>query len=145
MNINVVLISAVLLSGCAGVLPTMPVEPTKQELLSYDYGEYPSDYKGTIESYIKPMLKDPESAQFTNYSSPKKDWLSDNQLSGRTYIGWLICVDVNAKNSYGGYVGRKTHFLIIKGNEVLYSQRDQYTKMVANGMMPPNEYPIKCN
>ena len=143
---KIICLICVLVSGCA-VSPVMmfPIEPTKEEISKADYGEKPTLYKKVIEDYVKSGLIDPESAQLTNYSAPKKDWLGDNEIGGKTYIGWLVCVDVNAKNKYGGYVGRKMYSFIFKGNEITYAQSDVRTKMVANGWKPPITYPIECN
>lgn len=132
-------------TGCASMLPTFPMEPTQQYINKFDYGGYPDDFKETIESYFKDILKDPESARFTNYSKPKKDWLSDNEISGETYMGWLVCVEVNSKNSFGGYVGKEAYALLLRGRGVVYSQRERSTKIVGNGMKPPHKYPIECD
>lgn len=49
------------------------------------------------EAAIRDRLKDPESARFT---PPDMGLLKDGQL--------FMTIKVNAKNSYGGYVGAKT-------------------------------------
>lgn len=54
--------------------------------------------KSTIEAgkkAVKQTLKDPESAQFTNLRI------------GKYGDGILVCGNVNAKNSFGGYVGTR--------------------------------------
>lgn len=65
VKISVVLVCAVILSGC----------------------------EGGLEKSIRSQLKDPESAQF-------KEKI--------TYMDWA-CISVNAKNSYGGYIGFKQY------------------------------------
>ncbi len=141
-----ILLIAGILCGCA-VSPSMthPVEPNKDDLSKFKYGETPIEYKKIVEDYVKAGLIDPESAQFTRFSNPKKDWLSDNEIGGNVYIGWLVCVEVNAKNKFGGYAGRKTYTLILKDNKVLFSQNDYGVKIVGNGWGAPNKYPIECD
>lgn len=133
------------LTGC--VVPSamnFPIKPTNIELETASYGERPNQHKKIIENYIKSTLIDPDSAKFTNYSTPKKDWLSDNNIGGKTYLGWLVCVDVNAKNRYGGYVGRKFYTFIFRGSKIVYSQNEATNKTVADGWKKPNDYRINC-
>ena len=105
------------LSGCVTIYPSYA--PTEEELANADYGEKPTQYKEQIETYVKAILIDPESAQFTDYSTPNKGWSSKSPGSFK-YFGWLVCVDVNAKNSFGGYVGRNTYYFIFQGNNITY-------------------------
>ena len=113
------------LSGCATI--NSSYAPTEEELANADYGEKPTQYKEQIETYVKAILIDPESVQFTDYSTPKKDWLSKfSGLGSIKYYGWLVCVDVNAKNRYGGYAGRKTYYFIFQGNNITHAKTDGY-------------------
>ncbi len=76
------------LAGCANAgaqmqLRAAPVEPvslTPQQLQ-------------TVDSTIRGIMKDPDSAKFKNIVSSRRD--------GTVYV----CGSVNAKNSFGGYVG----------------------------------------
>lgn len=52
-----------------------------------------------VESIVKSVLKDPESAQFQNIDG--------------------VCGEVNAKNSYGGYTGFKKFVISKKDERVL--------------------------
>lgn len=51
------------------------------------------------ESLVKQTLKDPDSAKFNSYYRPFGDG-----------VGY-ICGTVNAKNSYGGYVGNRNYYV----------------------------------
>ena len=143
MNKNAILIflGLLFLSGCATTNSTYA--PTDEEIAKANYGEKPTQYKQKIEAYVKSSLFDPESAQFTNYSAPKKDWLSKFEgFGGVKYFGWLVCVDVNAKNHYGGYVGRERNFFIFQGNEITYAQTNgDIHKNISYGAW---KYPIQC-
>lgn len=46
---------------------------------------------------VRAMLKDPESAQFRNIYS--------RGMGGKPIPNATVCGEVNAKNSYGGYIG----------------------------------------
>lgn len=100
----------VLLAGCASL-------PTAQEAASADYGPMPTNYEQIVKTYYGTTLKDPDSAQYRNISSPRQYWLGD-RFTGAKY-GYLVCVTLNAKNSYGAYVGYKTDGLLIQYDSVV--------------------------
>ena len=60
------------------------------------------DFINLGESVVKDTLKDPESAQFESFykASGEKDG--------------YVCGYVNAKNSYGGYTGKKPYYVYIE-------------------------------
>ena len=64
------------------------------------------------------LLKDPESARFKNL---------------RTYNESIVCGEVNAKNSYGGYVGFK-RFFVIGGSIATLEGESESFDLLANGM-----------
>ena len=122
--------------------------PTQEKITDADYGAKPTQYKQLIERHMTRILKDPESAQFRNYSIPKKDWLS-TIVPKNFYFGWLVCVDINAKNSYGGYTGVKPYYFIFKGNEIVYAQDSPDTTSpipITSKDVPfiQGNYPIQC-
>ncbi|MBB4865473.1 hypothetical protein HNP46_004367 [Pseudomonas nitritireducens] len=93
MRIAVVLIFAAILSGCAQqISPAKPkVTPTPR------FAFQPTDQQiESAKAVITSMLKDPESARFSG--------IIGVQVEGRPSAS-AICGNVNAKNSYGGYVG----------------------------------------
>ena len=107
----------VLLTGCVAL-------PTQQDVAKADYGSYPANYEDIVKTFYGNMLKDPDSAQYKNITVPKTFWLGD-RISGSKF-GYLVCATLNAKNSYGAYVGYKTDGLLIRDGAVI-----QY---VADGM-----------
>lgn len=104
---------ALLLQGCAPV-------PTQQEINSADYG-YPisqddavSQVKGAFGIY----LKDPESARYS-FGSVYKGYFVGSAFEGRKLqAGYLLDVTVNAKNSYGGYVGPKPYKFLFRNGKI---------------------------
>lgn len=102
-NILVIFI-ALFISGCVA-------RPTMIEEQNADYGEKPSKefYEGKIKSYQEGRLKDPMSAIYS-FTEPRKGWCI---FDGKVNFGWIVDYTLNAKNSYGGYVGAKPEFTII--------------------------------
>ncbi|MCD9959420.1 hypothetical protein LVT17_27945, partial [Klebsiella pneumoniae] len=63
-------------------------------------------------------LKDPYSARY-DFNEPFKGWCKSGFT---TYYGWLVPFTLNAKNSYGGYVGNKSYlYLVNKNNAIDYT------------------------
>lgn len=100
------------LVACASVRP-----PTSEELASANYGPYPENYKQIIETKIKQILVDEDSARFRFNSVPVKVW--HDFTSGRAYA-WGVCFEVNGKNRMGGYVGYRPYYMIIQNGRSLY-------------------------
>ncbi|MGP9420775.1 hypothetical protein ACT3RT_17475 [Ewingella sp. AOP9-I1-14] len=98
------------LAGCVS-------NPNPVEVSNADYGVKPSKelYELKIKSYQEERLKDPDSAKY-HFGEPHKGWCKFN---GMVNYGWIIDYSLNAKNSYGGYVGAKPQFAFIK-NETAY-------------------------
>ena len=99
---------AVLVGGCAS-------RPTQQEMSAADYGSYPTDYEQIIRSYMQRTLKDPESARYEFLNQPQTAWTS---MGGKKY-GYAVCAYINAKNSFGGYVGNRLSYFLIKNSQVI--------------------------
>ena len=76
----------IVLAACAGVDHVGPEVPL------------PPAAKASVRKAMANQMKDPESAEF-------RDW-----HAFQSQKGLLVCGEVNAKNSYGGYVGF-THFV----------------------------------
>lgn len=105
---------AAFVSGCA-VTPM----PTPLQIALKDCGPAPVDYKEQIEALIGFRLKDPESARY-KYSIPEKGCVRSAPLQGsKLYFGWLVNVEVNAKNSYGGYTGYELYQTLFQDGEIV--------------------------
>lgn len=111
-------IALCLLGGCASL-------PSPQEAANADYGQYPSDYEQIAHNYYEMIAKDPSSLQYRSITVPRQFWLG-NRFTGAQY-GYLVCVTVNAKNGFGGYVGFETDALLIRNGTVIqYLQRGDW-------------------
>lgn len=82
-----------------------------------DYGPTPTNAQAVIQSYFAQILKDPESVRYTGWTEPTKGYVRGPMYKGYplTY-GWLVGVNVNAKNSYGGYTGFKKYTFLMRGD-----------------------------
>ena len=100
-----------LLAGCA-------TAPTPQELASLDYGAPISrdDAVAAVKDRVSQSLKDPGSATY-QCGDIDTGWRKGNTaLGGGLIAGYIINCAINAKNSFGGYVGAKTYqFLLHDG------------------------------
>lgn len=89
-----------LLTGCA-------VTPNPDAI-----GPYPSDYKGNLKSHILRTFFDPYSIRSASVSQPIQGHIFFQQ-------GWIVCLELNAKNRMGGYIGlQRTAYLLNRGNIV---------------------------
>ncbi len=93
--------------GCATV-------PTQEQLASADYGDPPSNHEELIKNLFSPSLFDPYSAMYT-FDKPIKGYVD---AAGKAY-GWVVCGTINAKNRFGGYVGAKPFYIMIRDNKII--------------------------
>ncbi len=101
---------SLLLAACASPM----VDISMQSIRSADYGIYPKDYRQRIRQHLNRTLLDGGSARVNITMPPKKifeitrDWepRRGDYLKTRTY--YLVCIEINAKNAYGGYTGWQT-------------------------------------
>jgi hypothetical protein len=108
---SALVLASVLLCGCAYMRPV--------DYASIDYGRPISenlDYKGMIKNYISNMLFDPYSAVI-EYQRPETFWCRGTIFSS-IESGYMVFVDVNAKNRMGGYTGKKRWGFLFK-NDIL--------------------------
>lgn len=77
--------------------------------------ELPPDWQALVKKAISAKLKDPDSAQFKFEGKPVKGNVGHGEK-------WMTTVEVNAKNSFGGYTGYKTWAIAIKNGEVDFAE-----------------------
>ena len=99
------------LLSCASLMgpqtpPPPPPDPIDYwtELETYKTYPLPLDYQDQMDKAFTRRLKDPESRQVTSLE----------------FKGGLVCGYVNAKNSYGGYVGAKPFGFLFDQKGPLY-------------------------
>lgn len=97
-------VALVFLSGCV----------TREQLSQADYGKPPENAQAMARAYLADTLKDPESAR-VEFGPLMKGWSKDGLImGGTTHFGWVQVLEVNAKNSFGAYTGKKTRYLMFK-------------------------------
>jgi len=111
--------------------------PDAEEIASADYGTYvsPSECKSIAEATIKFGLKDPSSAVFSHSSCSTGYWNSVPIMGLPIAFGYMQTGTVNAKNSFGGYVGAKGYSVLIRnGNVIRWCINNE------DGLCIPNTY-----
>lgn len=108
------LLACVLLGGCV-------TGPSAEQLANADYGEpiAEDEAKAKAERWIRGVLKDPESARF-EWHRFGKGWVHNGLAYGGGYtFGYLLVGDVNARNAFGGYVGRRKYQVVFRDGEIV--------------------------
>ncbi len=114
MKAKVVALFCVFLSACA--------MPSKEELANANYGAPPQDYEEQIKNHMRSYLKDPLSAQYRLVNAPYPDYKT---LRLTTRYGHAVCYLVNAKNSYGAYVGETRYYFFFGTNgRLIWAEED---------------------
>lgn len=88
------------IGGCALVMKTPDNWAALDAGLKPDYEEA----KALTQTAIADSLFDPDSAKFRNWS-PLVKVLYNYASTSTTEAVWALCVEVNGKNRFGGYVG----------------------------------------
>ena len=99
---------SLLLVACADLPQPTPIEISMSNVRSADYGVYPNDYEQQIRQYLNDTLLDPDSAKI-RITPPRKVFkiyeTDDRPSQPKYYPCYLVCAEVNAKNTFGGYAG----------------------------------------
>ncbi len=127
MNKLFMLFCLCLLFGCAP-------RPTAEQLASADYGAYPYNYQQVIDRYLAARLKDPSSLQYEHIKRPTPIWVGPIGFGSVKY-GYGVCAYVNAKNSYGGYTGKRLFFFLLRDGVITKQSGgvDEIYEAVARG------------
>lgn len=115
--------------GCAGFQSPQP---------GADYGAYPSNYVDIVHEYFNQILKDPESARY-RFDQPERGYMNHSLIYGGdvAWHGYLVKVDVNAKNSFGGYVGYTPYIVKIRDGKVIGIHNLDKVEATYGTEMPP--------
>lgn len=85
-----------------------------------DYGRYPKDYESIVHNHLSLILKDPNSVRISKITKPRKEHKITDKLKKEAVYGYSTCVWLNAKNSYGGYVGENLYWFLIRNDYVTH-------------------------
>ena len=116
-------------SGCAALQDKWHTNT----VLVQKRGDEPENYEHITKNYLKAILKDPFSAAYEFQGKPFKSSFSKTIVTKRPTLinvngyqtttvidSWQTDVMVNAKNSYGAYVGWKRYQVHIVNNEAVH-------------------------
>lgn len=106
-----------MLAAVAGCAPM----PTSEQISAADYGA-PIE-QDIAESMTRTMfgiyLKDPQSARYS-FGRVYRGYVVTSAFEGRRLLaGYVLDVGVNAKNSFGGYVGEKPYKLLFHDGKLI--------------------------
>ena len=125
-TISLVSIAIILLAGCVTTPQEDPVEKEAERVwirslqeAQDGYGPRPDNYQEIIKEYMYKSLKDPESARYSEFSPLANDLKIVDAKRRLAVLGYSTCVEINAKNSYGGYTGAKRHWFLIRDGQVV--------------------------
>ncbi|MDP4076268.1 hypothetical protein [Acidovorax sp. A1169] len=104
-------------SGCVQAPSIQPVAAMRSPLPTTPA---PSDAEAlaALQAQLERTLKDPDSIkQFRLLTSPTwATWRGTGNWVHAIDGGWLVCYELNAKNSYGVYVGMRTQGVVFHVN-----------------------------
>lgn len=104
-------------SGCTSMSDAQLLAAARE----VGYGaELPENWQDLIKRAMEYRLKDPSSAVY-KFGVPFKGALSKAPIEGGGFdsAGWIVRVQINAKNSYGGYVGFQPYEFMIRDGVVI--------------------------
>jgi hypothetical protein len=109
-----------LLTGCGFAFESNRADLLKTAKIE-DYGpKPPPDFVKQEEDLIKDSLKDPDSAEFRDTNGiPTIDIIQSAFASPKPMLVWVHFLEVNAKNSYGGYVGYEPYKFAWRTNRIV--------------------------
>lgn len=96
-------------------------------------GPMPEGYTALIRDHVRKTFFDPRSIQDARLSLPEQGHLFFQQ-------GWIICLEANAKNRMGGYVGLKSTAYLINRGEIIRVMSDAPVCESKNLFWRPFEY-----
>ena len=100
-----------------------------------DYGDLPTNYEKIVKEYFNGVLKDPYSAHYSFTKEPSKTF-KGNYATRTVQYGYEVCIDVNAKNSYGAFTGNKPYWILIKDNTII-AIREEETDIIKRTTINP--------
>lgn len=102
--------TSIFLAACT----TTPTDPSLQTA-----GPKPSNVGSSVRSHLNENLKDPYSLRELSFTEVKHGGMWTGVINQGMVPSWYSCVRYNAKNSYGGYTGRKDYVFFIRNDKVV--------------------------
>lgn len=120
-KIILLIAASIMIIGCTTQPSNQPKQetynlPNEQELKAIVIEPIPSNYQDIIKRYHVMTLKDPDSAKYEFYGEPTKAY--GVRANRKPNYGWLVKLQVNAKNGFGAYTGYEVEkFILEKGTD----------------------------
>ncbi len=128
-NSRSILLSIVICFAMCSLLSCVTM-PTQEEVSKADYGAYPNNYQEVIKNYMENLLFDPYSAVYANWRGPVQGYSGGRFI--QTAFGYRVCVDINAKNRMGGYVGKKLFYFLIYNDHIVQQFNEFSAQQLCN-------------
>ena len=116
-GITIAIACLIILTAC-GQAPSL--QPTAALRAPVPTTPAPSEAEAldALKAHLDRTLKDPDSIkQFRVLTSPTwVTWRGTGYWVNSMDGGWLVCYELNAKNSYGGYIGLRTQGVVFHVN-----------------------------
>ena len=106
---KLIVVACLLLTGCAPIFTFHPEQA----------GPYPDNYKEIIRAHIERTFFDPYSLRSVRISNPHEGVFA-------TTSGYRVCLEANAKNRMGGYIGLRRLTYLINSGQVVSSMDGGY-------------------
>lgn len=126
---KILLLSCLLLLNSCGIVYQSNMDKLKETATEADYGNPPPEnYKKIVETYIRELLKDPDSGQFRNWKEPYRCLYPSYDSMTMPKLGWCNYVEVNAKNGFGAYTGFSLWQIRWSGEKIYSHYQYHYNK-----------------
>lgn len=108
---------ALAFAGC-GTVPQSEIL-TQAEATGYG-APLASSYQETIKAFMETQLRDPANAVY-KFGTPEKGWVTKAPVAGGglDVAGYLVPVQINATNGFGGYTGFQEYGFLLRDNRVV--------------------------
>lgn len=89
-------------------------------VMAQDWGVQPNQAEAESKavSLLEQRLKDPYTAHY-RWEKIEGTATVKDVVTRQAYNGWLLVGYVNAKNSYGGYIGEREYKFLFNGNDLV--------------------------
>lgn len=114
-------LGAVSLSGCARDAEyVMKMNELQKTIKLEEYGPRPPENHRTVErAVLLSHLSDPDSAKFAKWTDGDPWIIPQSDYSVTPLPVWVVTVDVDSKNTYGGYGGFERWMLAWSNNKLV--------------------------
>ena len=105
-----------------------------QAPMSAEYGPPPTKaIRQPILEHFGDLLKDPAAAKY-RFGVPRKTYAHKSGVAAVAFQGWGIPVEVNARNTFGGYGGFEMFYALVRDGELrsVVSKDDGYSVVLSD-------------